>query len=87
MNFLIIRTQASQGVYYINGIFHCFNIQTGQYTTPFKNNVGWISPAVKALNDTLLCKEHSFNPEHFLRLELLPLLKIQCLGRRIFSVL
>lgn len=63
MNFLIIQTQASQGVYYINGVFHCFKIQKGQYMTPFKKNGGRLSPASKAVNDTPLCTEPSFNPE------------------------
>lgn len=84
MNVLIIQTQASQGVYYINGIFHCFKIQKGQYMIPLKNNRGGIIPAAKAVNDTLLCTEPSFNPKHwnFLWLKLLPQLKIQCLRRR-----
>lgn len=84
MNFLIIQTQASQGVYYINGIFHCFKIQKGQYMAPFKNNGGGISPAAKAVNDTPFCTEPSFKPEHcnFLQMKLLPQLKIHCLRRR-----
>lgn len=84
MNFLIIQTQESQGVYYNNGIFHRFKIQEGQYMTPFKNNGGGISPAAKAVNDTLLCTKPSVNPEHcnFPQLKLLSRLKIQCFRRR-----
>lgn len=86
MNFLIIRTQASEGVYYINGIFHCFKIQEGQYITPLKNNRGGISPAAKAVNNAPLCTEPSSSPEHFnfLWLKLLLQLKIQSLEENFF---
>lgn len=57
MNFPIIQTRASQGVYYINGIFHCFKIQKWQSMTPVRNNGEGISPAAKAVNDTVLCAE------------------------------
>jgi len=84
VNFLIIQTQGSQRVYYINGIFHRFKIQKGQHMTPFKNNGRGISPAAKAVSDTLLCTEPSFSPEHsnFLWLKLLPQLTNQRLRRR-----
>lgn len=89
MNFLIIQTHASQGVYYINGTFHCFKIRKGQSVTPVRNNGEGISPLAKAVNDTSLCREPISVLEHcnFLCLKVLPQWKIHRLRRkRLFLV-
>lgn len=82
MNSLIIQTHGSQGVYYINGIFHCFKIQKWQSMTPVRNNREGISPRAKAVNDTLVLEHCTF-----LCLKVLPQWKIYCIRRkRLFLV-
>lgn len=84
INFLIIWTHASQGVYYINGIFHCFKIQKWQSMTPVRKNGEGISPTARAVDDTLLCTDPVSILKHctFLCLKALPRWKIYCIRRK-----